>query len=282
MSRNIQSSISEADVKKILGNKNQAILFLDKIGVKVANSVKSQQVFQMVVKHWNFDEGTKIVRQLFVETEKYKRGKEAKDALAVLFDEWREMKIGRVDWPFSQGAFDDFVQRINSEITDSGLVKDEKVKLAAVKYRRIKEINTLRNDFIETLVFEKNKNLLPTLSHRRGVDFFLNGEQYDQKVSRSVGKAFKRDFGDKWRQKAIDQPDLVAQYLYVNQDEGRFGKDPRLLVVSLDEDISATRIQQIISNTDLINPMTIDFQFKHKNIGIRHYKTKCFVILLYA
>ena len=42
--------------------------------------------------------------------------------------------------------------------------KDEKVKIAAVKYRRIKEINTVRNDFIETLIFEKNENILPTLN----------------------------------------------------------------------------------------------------------------------
>ena len=49
-----------------------------------------------------------------------------------------------------------FVQRVNSEKID-WFKKDEKVKYAAVKYRRIKEINTVRNDFIETLILKKWK-----------------------------------------------------------------------------------------------------------------------------
>jgi hypothetical protein len=43
-----------------------------------------------------------------------------------------------------------------------------------VKFRRLKEINTLRNDFLETLIFDKNQNIIPTLQHNRGVDFFIN------------------------------------------------------------------------------------------------------------
>src|SRR3989338_8370610 len=102
---------------------------------------------------------------------KFKSGKEADNAMDVLIKEWQSLKLGDIAWPFSQGAFDEFVQRINSE-NSTGIVKDDKVKIAAVKYRRIKEINTVRNDFIETLIFEKNNNILPTLNHRRGVDFF--------------------------------------------------------------------------------------------------------------
>ena len=30
----------------------------------------------------------------------------------------------------------------------------------------------------------------------RGLDYYINGEQFDQKVSRGVGKAFKDEFGD--------------------------------------------------------------------------------------
>lgn len=281
MARSIHSSISEEDVKKILGNKNQAILFLRKIGIEINKSAKSATVFRQVVRHWDFKTCTGVVGDLFVETEKYRSGTEVNNALEILLGEWDMVKLGKVDWPFAPGGFDDFVQRINAE-GQSGSVKDTKVKIAAVRYRRIKEINTLRNDFIETLVFEKNKNVLPTLSHRRGVDFFINGEQYDQKVSRSVGEVFKRDFGDSWRQKAINNPGLVAQYLYTHQDEGRFGHTPRLLVVNLDENVSADRIRHIINKTDLVNPIEVDFQFQHKNIGIKHYKTKCFVILLYT
>ena len=43
----------------------------------------------------------------------------------------------------------------------------------------------------------------------------------------------------------------MAEYLYKYQDEGRFGADPRLLVVYLDEDISIQKIQEIIKQADL-------------------------------
>ena len=123
--------------------------------------------------------------------------------------------------------------------------------------------------------------MLPTLSHRRNVDFFIDGEQYDQKVSKSVGEAFKKEYGPNWRQVAIARPGLVAKSLYANQDEGRFGRDPRLLVVNLDENIGASRIKQVISETDLTNPLEIDFEFKYKSGITKHYKTKCFVILIF-
>ncbi|KKS16194.1 MAG: hypothetical protein UU72_C0026G0026, partial [candidate division WWE3 bacterium GW2011_GWB1_41_6] len=42
-------------------------------------------------------------------------------------------------------------------------------------------------------------------------------------------------FKDGWRDVAIKKPELVAEYLYKYQDEGRFGADPRLLVVYIDE-----------------------------------------------
>jgi hypothetical protein len=200
--------------------------------------------------------------------------------MEVLIKEWQSLKLGDIAWPFSQGAFDEFVQRVNSE-KENGFVKDDKVKVAAVKYRRIKEINTVRNDFIETLIFEKNNNILPTLNHRRGVDFFINGISFDQKVAKSPTNEFKRHFKDDWREEAIKKPELVAGYLYKYQDEGRFGADPRLLVVYIDEDVSIDKIREIINNTDLNNPIEINFTYKHKVQGEKNYKVPCFVILLH-
>ncbi|GIJ93591.1 hypothetical protein CAPN002_08090 [Capnocytophaga stomatis] len=161
------------------------------------------------------------------------------------------------------------------------MVKDEKVKLAAVRYRRIKEINTERNDFLETLVFLKNENIIPTLSHTRGVDFFINGESYDQKVAKSPTNEFKKDFGDHWKNFAINNPHKVAEYLYKYQDEGRFGASPRLFIVYLDEEISPVRIRKIISEINLETPLKVTFDFKHINGGIKTYQTEAFVILLY-
>lgn len=295
----LKSRLSDDTAKKLFGSQRNAkeyLLRLKKIkdipdlhfriiskgknkGKKVLD-IEASQIWKIIVDTWNYDVGRKIIREIFKKTNKYKNGKEANKVMEILIDEWKRLKLGGINWPFSQGKFDDFVQRINSEKSD-GLVKDEKVKDAAVKYRRIKEINTVRNDFIETLIFEKNENILPTINHRRGVDFFIDGVSFDQKVSKSPTNEFKRHYGENWKKTAIENPELVAKYLYMYQDEGRFGADPRLLVVYLDEDISIARIREIINSTDLNNPIEINFSYKHKIQGEKNYKVPCFVILLH-
>ncbi len=295
----IKSKLSDDLARKIIGSQEKAIEYLLRLNIiKPISSLKfktisrgknkgkkvldlsTKELWKIIVDSWNYEESKKIIRDIFKETNKYKNGKEADNAMNVLIKEWKSLKLGNIAWPFSQGAFDDFVQRINSE-KENGFVKDKKVKVAAVKYRRIKEINTVRNDFIETLIFEKNKNILPTLNHRRGVDFFINGISFDQKVAKSPTNEFKRHFKNEWRKIAIQKPKLVAEYLYKYQDEGRFGADPRLLVVYIDEDVSIEKIRETIEKTDLDNPIEINFTYKHKVQGEKNYKVPCFVILLY-
>ncbi|GAF95523.1 unnamed protein product, partial [marine sediment metagenome] len=232
----IKSKLSDDLARKIIGSQEKAAEYLLCLNdIKPISSLKfktisqgknkgkkvldlsTKELWKIVVDSWDYETSKNIIRDIFRETDKYKNGKEADNAMNVLIKEWESLKLGDIAWPFSQGAFDDFVQRINSE-KENGFVKDEKVKAAAVKYRRIKEINTVRNDFIETLIFEKNNNILPTLSHRRGVDFFINGISFDQKVAKSPTSEFKRHFKDDWRKIAIEKPELVAKYLYEYQD----------------------------------------------------------------
>ena len=296
---NIKKNMSEDIAKKIFGKKENAENYLQELKKIKPISLKTRvisrgrnkgniildyntsELWKKIVKEWDYDNALKIIRNIFKTTKKYKNGKEADNAMKILIDEWEKLKLGKIEWPFSQGAFDDFVQRVNSEKSD-GFCKDEKVKIAAVKYRRIKEINTVRNDFIETLIFEKNDNILPTLNHRRGVDFFINGESFDQKVAKSPTNEFKRKYKDKWKETAIKHPEIVAEYLYKFQDEGRFGADSRLLIVYLDEDVKVDRIKKIIEDFDLDNPIDITFSYNHKTQGIKTYKVSCYTILLYT
>lgn len=294
----IKSQLSDDLAKKIIGNQENSTKYLIALNqIKPIKSLKfktlargknanqkvlnleTKEIWKAVVESWDYEVSKNIIREIFKQTEKYKNGKEADNAMSILIEEWNSLNLGQINWPFSQGAFDEFVQRINSE-KETGSVKDEKVKTATVKYRRIKEINTVRNDFIETLIFEKNQNILPTLNYRRGVDFFINGVSFDQKVAKSPTGEFKKHYKENWREVAISKPELVAEYLYKYQDEGRFGSNPRLLVVYIDEDVSITRIRQIINETDLNNPIEINFSYKHKNQGEKNYKVPCFVILL--
>lgn len=295
----IKSKLSDDLAKKIIGSQDKATRYLlrlnavkpieslpfktitrgKNVGKKVLD-MGTKELWKAVVDSWDYEESKKIIRDIFKETEKYKSGKEADDAMNILVAEWQSLSLGDIAWPFSQGAFDEFVQRVNSG-KENGFLKDEKVKVAAVKYRRIKEINTVRNDLIETLIFEKNNQILPTLNHRRGVDFFINGISFDQKVAKSPTNEFKKVFKDDWREKAIKSPKLVAEYLYKYQDEIRFGADPRLLVVYIDESVSIDKIREIINKTDLSNPIEINFSYKHKIQGEKNYKVPCFVILLH-
>lgn len=294
----IKTNFSTDVAKKILGNKEQAIAFLLEMqksknfdlpikvigrginkGVEFLN-LETNEIWSKIVEHWDFETGEKIIRNLFESTNKYKSGKDSYATMNLLLEEWKTINLGEVAWVFSQGDFDGFVQRLNAEKI-SGYEKDEKVKLAAVKYRRLKEINTVRNDFIETLIFEKNENILPTLNHRRSVDFFINGISFDQKVAKSPTNEFKRDFKEDWKNYAIGHPERVAEYLYKYQDEGRFGADSRLLVVYLDEDVSIERIAETIQKTNLEAPLEITFEYNHKNQGTKTYRVNCFVILLY-
>lgn len=283
----IISRLTEALAKKLLSNKANALSYLSTLNkinprddiAKIKPSISTDKVWKLVVKYWNYEIGKNIIRNLFKQSTKYKRGKESANAIRDLLTEWNNLNLGKVEWPCSQGDFDNFVQRINS-LAESGTIKDEKVKLAAVKYRRLKELNTVRNDYLETLIFEKNENIVPTLDHRRGVDFFINGVSFDQKVAKSPTNQFKKDFGKNWKEYTKENPLKVAEYLYTYQDEGRFSADPRLYVVYLDEDIPVHTLKSKIDAIDISQPSEITFQYKHKSTGTKQYKTNCFVILL--
>ncbi len=294
----IRTNFSTDIAKKILGNNENAVNFLLRLqqekgfdlpfriitrgnnrGANVLNLMPNE-IWSKVVEHWDFEAGEKIIRDIFRTTSKHQSGKDSYATMNVLLGEWKKIQLGDLAWSFSQGDFDGFVQGLKAEKI-SGYEKDEKVKLAAVKYRRLKEINTVRNDFIETLIFEKNENILPTLNHRRSVDFFINGISFDQKVAKSPTNEFKRDVKEFWKDFAIKHPEKVAEYLYRYQDEGRFGADSRLLVVYLDEDIAIERIAEIIGGTNLEEPLKIAFEYNHKNQGVKTYRVSCFVVLLY-
>ncbi len=86
-----------------------------------------------------------------------------------------------------------------------------------------------------------------------------------------------------WKSHAAEHPEVVAEYLYSFQDEGRFGADSRLLVVYLDPDVSIDEITSIIEKTDLQDPLEVTFVYSHENQDEKMtYKVTCFVILLYS
>ena len=155
----ITTNLSPEVAKKILGNTGKAIAFLSELqkvkqfdlpvkiiksGINKGKSVpnlKTDEVWLKITEHWDFEAGQKIIRKLFKTTEKYKLGKKAYAIMNRLFEEWNKLKFGEIKWSVSQGEFDRFVQTVNAKNL-SRTDKDKSVKREAVKYRRIKEINT--------------------------------------------------------------------------------------------------------------------------------------------
>ncbi len=286
----IKDFIDENIVKKIVGSNNNTILLLTEMSKQVnipeLSVYKKTQLVKeakkLVVKYWDYDICKDILRKLFEKSDKYNSGKNGEQAIQILIEEWENLGLGKISWPFSQGQFDAFVQTLNS----SKIIrteKDEKVKDAALKYRRLKEINTVRNDYLETLIFDKNPDIMPTFTNSLNVDFFINGYSFDQKVSRSCTKQFVEDYGENWKEIASQNPSKVAEYLYRLQDEGRFDADPRLYIVYLDEDISILDLKHKIQEIDFSTPLEITFDYnsgKGTNKKIITYKTRCFVIML--
>ena len=235
------------------------------------------EIWNKVISSWNYKESLKIIRTLFKDSKKYNNGKIAKQRYKDLVEEWNNLNLGLIKWPCSQGAFDEFVQRVNNSNAPD---KDAIVKKASVQYRRMKELNTVRNDFLEIEIFEKNDNILPTLNHSRGTDYFINGESFDQKVAKSPTKEFMRNYGVNWKEEAVKNPEKVAEYLYKYQDEGRFGADSRILIVYLDENVDLEKVEETINKINLNQPLKVNFTYNHARVGEKSYQVNCFVIVL--
>ena len=281
---NIKQNIDKETVKKIFGSNKYVMEYLIELdiikggtGLKYKKITDITKLIDEVISTWDYPIALKIIRGIFVKTKKYANGKKAKEEIKILIDEWNRLNLGIIKWPCSQKAFDALAQRINNSFEPD---KDKAITKAAIQFRRMKELNTKRNDFLETLIFEKNGTILPTLTHKGGTDYFIDGESFDQKVAKSPTNEFVVEYGTKYREIAINHPEIVAKFLYENQDEGRFGADSRLLIVYIDDDVSPEKIEEIINQTDLNNPIEIKFTYQHEKVGEKDYKVKCFVIIL--
>lgn len=277
--------------KDILSNEENAKKYLIELSKKIEInipytnrgniSLKGKELWNFIANNW-CEDGHYIIREMFKLSEKYNNGKNANKILEIKIQDFKNI-FGEINWGFAQSDYDGFLQRLNNNCDKDDKEKDRIASDAIIKNRRLKEINTLRNDFIEYGIFENNINILPTLSHHKGVDFFIIkdniSQKWDQKVSKSVTTQFQKNYGDTWKDVAIQKPEEVAKYLYQYQDPGRFGADNRILVVYLNDDIDINNIKK--TDLILVNPHKIEFEYKHSKTDIKKYNVECFIILLY-
>ena len=280
----LTENITENEIKKIFNNRELKEEYISKlyetknINQRIPRTIK--ELNEEIINNWDYEISKNILRELFRKSDKYLHCLGCGRTIDKSINQWSELGYGELSWPFSAMNFDKHVFDINNmAITEEE--KDELISKEVIMFRRIKDINAKRNDYIEFLIFENNENVIPTFNNNRGVDFYINGVPYDQKVSKSVGKAFIKENGDNYREIAIANPQLVAKSLYEHQDEDRFGDEPRLFVVYLDNDVSADSTKEIIVNTDFGDSINVEFDYLHSKTNWIHHQTNCFIILLH-
>lgn len=279
----LTETITETEIKKILATKVLKIDYLSRLSTvkNIIINYRSPEasINQAIIDTWDYEISKNIIRKMFTESPKYRHGQNCRDFIENAVADWNQRNLGDFVWPFSAMNFDKRVVAIN-RMPISEQEKDDLVALEVIKFRRIKDINTMRNDYIEFLITSNNENIIPTLTHRSGIDFYIDGEPYDQKVSKSVGGDFINQYGNDYRTIAIQHPELVAKSLYEHQDGERFDAQPRLYIVYLDDNISSDQIELLLSNIDFENPYQIEFDYWHANV-LEHHSTHCFIVLLH-
>ncbi len=280
----LTDKITVDDIKKIFSNQKNKVAYLTQLfdfcNMELNLPKNNSDIEQLIIDTWSYEPSKTIIRNLFKTHPKYIEQEKLEEKIDNAIEEWNDIGLGEFEWPFSAMSFDQHVHILNRNQEYTEKEKDEILTKEIIKFRRIKHINALRNDFVEFLIF-KNENVIPTLGNKKGVDFYIDGEPYDQKVGKSVGAAFKQQYGDNYREIALSHPELVAKSLYENQDEERFGDEPRLLIVYLDSEVDSQSIDKQLSEIDFSTPYEVEFEYKHSNnITVKH-RTKCFVVLLH-
>lgn len=130
-----------------------------------------------------------------------------------------------------------------------------------------KRLTTTRNDLCELLLIHNNLEVMPTLKHISGVDYFIDGIAYDQKVSISTGAyQVPKDI------RKIDKYEL-AKTLLENQTSGRFNNCNRVFVVFVDKACDEINEQNIVfhlmnakitNNTDIVK-----YKFNNTNYSCK-------------
>ncbi len=238
-------------------------------------------VTDYIVKNWVYEPCRDTLRNMFVFTKKYKRGSIAK----VLFKKFKELyDENNYDFPFTVNNFDDHLNNkvVYPSIDDITLLEE----LLTIFFGDIRKLtflkifNTLRNDYLEYLIFGSSLDVIPTFSHKGGVDFFINGIGFDQKVSRSVTNQFKKHYGVNWRNIAIENPYEVCRYLMMYGDESRFSNVPRLFIVDIDGYYELDGIEKIVRDINFDAPHVVDYVYKHKSTGDKEYSCPVLCLLL--
>ena len=115
-------------------------------------SFANNRMNDFIISTWEYDNSKTILREMFKKTEKYLDNKSKKDRIDTAISQWKSMDLGEVVWPFAARQFDDNVHKLNRREDISEEEKDELLCQDVIRFRRIKNISSLKNDYIEYLI----------------------------------------------------------------------------------------------------------------------------------
>lgn len=252
-------------------------------GVEVVDT-KLIDITNFIVENWNYDEARVVLREMFRTTEKYRNGTRA----IKLFNHYKSeyFKLGYVDykWPFVSAQFDSYAVKTivypsaYDETNFDGSLK--KMQKDIEKFSYLKIFNTLRNDYLEYLIFNADEDIIPTFSHRGGIDYYIHGIGFDQKVSRSVTNQFMDYYGESWREVALSEPLIVSKYLMELGDESRFSNVPRFFIIDVDGSYDLDGIEDKVKEISFDEPQIVSYIYNHSSTGPKEYACPVICLLL--
>lgn len=253
--------------------------------------LKRSVLDELIIKHYNYDKFRKVTRSLYFEANPESdietRQKKIAEVLSSSFGTYAHK-----EWPCAMGRLEDPITRLVREITSAenfmgtltrNIIKWQNVALA---YAIKKLMRTLSTDVIERIFIEECGDIIPTFMPRKKIDFFIDGIAYDEKTSRSVGKFFDIKYAREIAEEpdfARKNPKLVAEELYSQQGEERFGSESRIfLIVSPEKENNLNAIRKAISDyfRNGAQALKAEYIYKHRNIGEKEYTSLCHVIFV--
>lgn len=295
--KNIKQEITKKELGYILGSNKMKMEFLiemktiwnvptriNRKGVEVIDTKSTGNLDEYIISNWDYDTCRVVLRNMFKNGDKYQRGKEAKQMFNHFKTRYNTLGYSDYKWPFMSNSFDSYIVRkvvypSVAEVSEfSNTLRESQKDLE--KFSFLKIFNTLRNDYIEYLIFNADEEVIPTFSHRGGIDFFIHGVGFDQKVSRSVTNQFMDAKGDNWRESALENPYEVAKYLMELGDESRFSNVPRLFVIDVDGSYELDGVEGMVSDIQFDNPVNVTYHYNHKSTGIKEYECPVICLML--
>lgn len=256
--------MNEYEIKRIVGNKDNAINVLTGLNTnysfKELTKFKSDEIYNLLYENFDYEMFHNTVRLMALKT-KYSKKRfleesiKYKRCIEIIEKEFNNDK----KWAFHPSSYEDYIIKCIRKYGDIDEARVENLKNSD-KNLVIKSYNNSRSFLFEYFLVRNNQNILPTLSNSKGLDIFLD-KKWDIKNTSGVTSEFKKDFGENWKDEALKNPKIVAEYLFKNQGEDRFNCDDRIFIIDLSDSYKdIDEINETCKNINFSEVYNISFE----------------------